>query len=182
MYYTVELQWCNRNIIFTLSHLEAKKKTKLGNKLSSHYRFFRLKPSSACVHAKSLQLCTVRRTVAPRLLCPWDSPGKDTGVVAMPSSRDLPNLGTESESLTSPALAGRLFTTSATWEALKIVHCLKIKKKKIKLVFLIKKRKRLPWWSSGWDSKLPVQVAWVQFLVWEVRSHMPWSVAKKNFF
>ena len=29
----------------------------------------------------------------------------------------LPNPGIESASLTSPALAGRFFTTSATWEA-----------------------------------------------------------------
>ena len=37
--------------------------------------------------------------------------------VAMPSSRDLPNPGIEPMSLTSPAWAGRFFTTSATWEA-----------------------------------------------------------------
>ena len=30
---------------------------------------------------------------------------------------DLPDPGTESMSLTSPALAGRFFTTSTTWEA-----------------------------------------------------------------
>ena len=34
-----------------------------------------------------------------------------------PSPGDLPNLGIEPEPLMSPALAGRLFTTSATWEA-----------------------------------------------------------------
>ena len=27
----------------------------------------------------------------PRLLCPWDSPGKNSGVVANPFPRDLPN-------------------------------------------------------------------------------------------
>ena len=36
----------------------------------------------------------------------------------MPSSGDLPNPGTETVSHMSPALAGRLFTTSTTWEAL----------------------------------------------------------------
>ena len=36
---------------------------------------------------------------------PFSSPG------------DLPNPETEPASLTSPALAGRLFTTGATWEA-----------------------------------------------------------------
>ena len=35
-----------------------------------------------------------------------------------PSSGDLPDPGIEPTSLMSPALAGRFFTTSATWEAL----------------------------------------------------------------
>ena len=35
-----------------------------------------------------------------------------------PPPVDLPNPGTDPESLSSPALAGRFFTTSATWEAL----------------------------------------------------------------
>ena len=37
----------------------------------------------ACMHAKSLQSCpTLRphRRQPTRLLCPWDSPGKNTGV------------------------------------------------------------------------------------------------------
>ena len=34
-----------------------------------------------------------------------------------PSPGDLPDPGIEPMSLTSPALAGRLFTPSATWEA-----------------------------------------------------------------
>ena len=34
-----------------------------------------------------------------------------------PPPGDLPDPGVEPESLTSPALAGGLFTTSATWEA-----------------------------------------------------------------
>ena len=34
-----------------------------------------------------------------------------------PSPGDLPNPGIEPESLTSPALTGGVFTTSATWEA-----------------------------------------------------------------
>ena len=40
-----------------------------------------------------------------RLLCPWDSPGKNTGVgchAVLP--RDLSNPGIEPASLTSPAL------------------------------------------------------------------------------
>ena len=38
---------------------------------------------NACMHAKSLWSCllfTTSLTVAARLLCPWDFPGKNTGV------------------------------------------------------------------------------------------------------
>ena len=35
----------------------------------------------------------------------------------MPSSRDLPDPGIEPTFLTSPALTGRFFAASATWEA-----------------------------------------------------------------
>ena len=41
-----------------------------------------------------------------------------------PSPGDLPDPGMESPSLTSPALAGRFFTTSATWEAPKTLSIL----------------------------------------------------------
>ena len=39
-----------------------------------------------------------------------------------PSPGNLPNPGIEPASLTSPALAGRFFTTSATWEAPYLCH------------------------------------------------------------
>ena len=53
-----------------------------------------------------------------KLLCPWDSPGKNTGVGGHALLQGIfPTQGTEPESLTSPTLAGRFFTTSATWEA-----------------------------------------------------------------
>ena len=47
-----------------------------------------------------------------------DSPGKNTDWSGLPCPAlgDLPNPGTEPGSLMSPALAGGLFTTSATWE------------------------------------------------------------------
>ena len=51
-----------------------------------------------------------------RLLCPWDSPGKNAGV-AISFSRDLPDPGIEPEFLTFPELAGGLFTSSTIWEA-----------------------------------------------------------------
>ena len=70
--------------------------------------------------AKSLQLCST-------LCSPMDysPPGNSVhGIlqarklkcVAMPSAGDLPNPGIKPVSLTSPALAGRFFTSSATWE------------------------------------------------------------------
>ena len=35
----------------------------------------------------------------------------------------------------------------------------------------------LPWWSSGWDSVLPLQGAWVPSLVGELGSCMPHGTA-----
>ena len=42
-------------------------------------------------------------------------------VLPCPPPGDLPNPGITPSSLTSPALAGRLFTTSTTWEALPFI-------------------------------------------------------------
>ena len=52
-----------------------------------------------------------------RLLCAWDSLGKITGVGCQALSGDLPHPGIKPASLLSPALAGKLFTISVTWEA-----------------------------------------------------------------
>ena len=75
----------------------------------------------------SIVLCTLSRfrriqlfvtlwTVAlPRFLCPWDSPGKNTGSgLPFPTPGALSNPGIKPVSLTSPALAGEFFTTSTT--------------------------------------------------------------------
>ena len=40
--------------------------------------------------------------------------------------------------------------------------------------------KGLPWWSSGYDSTLPMQGAWVRSLVGELRSHIPCVVWPKK--
>ena len=61
-----------------------------------------------------VQLFATPWTITRQALCPWDPPGKNTGVG---SPGDLPNAGIEPASLASPALAGAFFTTSATWEA-----------------------------------------------------------------
>ena len=53
-----------------------------------------------------------------RLLCPWDSPGKNTGVGYCALLQGIfPTQGLNLHLLQLPALTGRFFTTSATWEA-----------------------------------------------------------------
>ena len=44
----------------------------------------------------------------------------------------------------------------------------------------IKPSSGLPWGPSGQESPLPPQEVWVQSLVGELRSCMPWSVTKKQ--
>ena len=56
-------------------------------------------------------------TVAARIICPWDSPGKNTGVGGCFLLQGIFLTQRSNPSLMSPALAGRLFTTRATWEA-----------------------------------------------------------------
>ena len=53
-----------------------------------------------------------------RLLCPWDSPGKSTGVGWISYSRDLPDPVIKLSSLASPALTGGFLGTGTTWEGL----------------------------------------------------------------
>ena len=57
-------------------------------------------------------------TAALQALCPWDSPGKDTGVGCRFLLWDVPDPGIEPASLASLALAGVFFTASAACEVL----------------------------------------------------------------
>ena len=53
-----------------------------------------------------------------RLLCPWGSPGKNTGEGCHGFLQGIfPTQGFKPTSLKSPALTGGFFTTSAIWEA-----------------------------------------------------------------
>ena len=52
-----------------------------------------------------------------RLLCPWDSPGKNAGVACHFLLQGI-FLTTERTSLVSPAWAGGFFTSSGIWRAL----------------------------------------------------------------
>ena len=79
---------------------------------------YSLRWSSACVlsHFSHVQLFATLWTVVLQVLCPWDSPGKNTGVgchaLLWGSSWPRSNL-----SLVSLKWAGRFFTISATWGA-----------------------------------------------------------------
>ena len=81
--------------------------------------FFELLKDTPCVRAKLLsrvQLCDPMDCSLPGSSVHEDFPGKNSGVgCSLPGN--LPSSGIEPASLTSPALAGNLFTISASWEA-----------------------------------------------------------------
>ena len=63
-----------------------------------------------------------------RLLCPWDFPGKNTGVGYHFLLQGIfPTQGSNPGLLGLPALAGGFFTTGATWKTLLDTVCLKVK-------------------------------------------------------
>ena len=98
-------------------HGVARSRTRLSHWTDS-LRDPRLRP--ACVSAKWLQPCpTLCKPVdvAYRLLYPWGPPGTNTGETCHALLQGTaPNPEIEPVSLLSPALAGRFFTSSATWK------------------------------------------------------------------
>ena len=77
-----------------------------------------------CLHAKKLQsclaLCDPMNCSPPGSSVHRDSPDKNTGVgCPCPFPGDFLNPGTESSM--SPTMAGRFFTTSASWEAQRLL-------------------------------------------------------------
>ena len=73
---------------------------------------------SVCCHFSCVQLFVTLWTVARQApLFMGFSRQEYWSGLPFPSPGDLPNPGIESASLMSPALAGRFFTISATWEA-----------------------------------------------------------------
>ena len=66
------------------------------------------------MHAKSLQSCP---TLCDPMDCPWDFSGKNTGMGDHALLQGIFRLRDLITSLISPALAGRFFTTTTTWEA-----------------------------------------------------------------
>ena len=99
-------------------------KSNRSTRWGSTWEYLYEKLSCGLVRAKLLQLClTLSDSMdcspeEPRLFCPWDSPDQNTGVGCCALFQgDLPERGIEPPSLMSQALAGRIFTTSTTWEA-----------------------------------------------------------------
>ena len=88
------------------------------NKLSEAKKMTRGFPLPCLtLHAKPLESCPTRwgpSSRTTRLLCPWDSPGKNTGGDCHAPPRCLPSPEIEPS---SPALAHGFFVTSNTWEA-----------------------------------------------------------------
>ena len=70
-------------------------------------------------HFSHVQLCATLRLHPSKLLCPWGFSRHEywSGLLCLPSVQP-PAPGIEPVSLTSPALAGRLFTSRTTWEAI----------------------------------------------------------------
>ena len=76
------------------------------------------------MRAKSLQSCLTLWTVARQApLSMGFSRQEYWSWLPCPPPGDLPNPGIEPVSLTSLALAGKFFTTSAAWEAPWYVEC-----------------------------------------------------------
>ena len=93
--------------------------------LISKFQYLCLINGCACVHAKSLQLC-------PTLCDPVDCslPGSSVygfsrqeywSGLPCPPPGDLPNPGIKPAALTFPELAGKFFTTLATWLILNLI-------------------------------------------------------------
>ena len=78
------------------------------------------------MHAKLPQLCLtlgkpMGHSLADSSVHGFSRQEQWSGLPCLPPG-NLPNLGIEATSLTSSALSGRFFTTSATWEAQKAAY------------------------------------------------------------
>ena len=69
-------------------------------------------------HFSCIQLFTALWTAPTRLLCPWNSPGTNTGVGCHALLQGIFPIQGSNTCLLSPALASGFFTTSASREAL----------------------------------------------------------------
>ena len=106
---------------------DKKKKKKLpGQILSLNTNYFLKKTKQKMAEEIWLSACSVvSDSLRPhgsepnRLFCPWNSPGKDTGVGCRFLLQDLPDPGIELETPVSPVLVGGFFTTESPGKPLK---------------------------------------------------------------
>ena len=97
-------------------------------KMATHFSHVCIHTLHAYRHAKSLQscltLCDPMNCNPTRLLCPWDSPAKNTRVGCHSlSPGNLPNPGIEPKSHMSPALADRFLIPLAPFESPQFTPC-----------------------------------------------------------
>ena len=111
-------------------------------------------------------------TVALWFLYPWGFSRQEYwSGLQCPSAGDLPNPGIQHTSLKSPTLAGRFFTTSATWEA-----CIWPTKPKYLLYSLWGKKKKFV--HPSFYSWCTV-VLWVRVIT--IYAHFSWYVGAQDF-
>ena len=141
------------------------------------------------MYAKSLQSCP---TLCNPINC--SPPGSSIlqarilSGLPCPSPGNLPHPGIKPTSLTSPALAGRLFTTSTIWEALELLYdpvipLLDIYSEKT----IIKRDTRTPLFTTAlltiartWKQpRYPSTDEWIQKL-WYIYTMEYYSAIKKN--
>ena len=98
-------------LIYTLPHFQGSGLISIGSSCSMYQLH-------ACVSRFSCaQLCVTLWTVAHQALSMGFSRKEYWSGLPCPQPGDLPDPGIKPQSLMSPTLAGRFFTTSATWEA-----------------------------------------------------------------
>ena len=73
--------------------------------------------------AKSFQSCPTLCNPMDWFLCPWDSPDKNTGMDCHALLQGIFLTQGSNHHLMSPALAGKFFTTSATWDTIPRCSC-----------------------------------------------------------
>ena len=107
--------------------------------------FVFLQNSECVLCAQSCPTLCNPMTIAPPGSCVWDFSRQEYwSGLPFPTPGDLPDPGIKPPSLALPALAGRFFSTSTTWEA----H-ISLQEPKLWLYSVVSKERNtlgLPWW------------------------------------
>ena len=111
--------------MFTTYHIQNMRTFKyvLPSPLYRAHKYEQIQPP--CVHSVAQScptLCSAMDCNLPGSSSHGISQARTLEWLPLPVPGDLPHPGTESSSLISPALAGRFFTTSTTWEAYHMIQ------------------------------------------------------------